>query len=139
MVLALAVMTARGQAPADQAPAASVHGNVADPSGARIPGALVTVTNEMGVPVKSASANGTGDYSITGLAPGSYIVEASRQGFALYTSPTFKLEAGQAKIFDVKMALPIEQQQVNVSDDSSDSVSTEAGANTDAIVIKGKD
>lgn len=139
LALGIAVVAAQGQSAADQPPAASIHGHVADPSGARIPGALVTVTNAMGVPVKSATASGTGEYSISGLAAGSYIVEASHSGFALYTSPTFTLEAGQAKSFDVKMALPIEQTQVNVSGDSEDSVSTEAGANTDAIVIKGKD
>ena len=138
--LALAVAVARGQAPApDQPASASVRGHVADPSGARIPGATVTVTNALGVPVKSAVANETGEYSITGLAPGSYIVEASRSGFALYTSVTFRLEAGQNKIVEVKMTLPIAQQQVNVSSDSDDSVSTEAGANTSAIVLKGKD
>src|SRR6185437_4819668 len=113
--------------------------HVADPSGARIPGALVTVTNAMGVPVKSVTASGTGDYSISGLAPGSYIVEASREGFALYTSPTFALEAGQSKSFNVTMALPIAQQEVNVSSDSEDTVSTDPSSNTDAIVIKGKD
>jgi hypothetical protein len=139
LALGIAVIAARGQAPAGQPPAASIHGHVSDPSGARIPGALVTVTNAMGVPVKSATANGTGDYSLTGLPAGSYIVEASRTGFALYTSPTFSLEAGQSKFFDVKMELPIEQQQVNVSGDSDTTVSTEAGANTSAIVIKGKD
>lgn len=139
LALGLAVVAAQAQAPADQPAPASVHGHVADPSGARIPGALVTVTNAMGVPIKSATANGTGDYSISGLAPGSYIVEASRSGFALYTSPTFKLEAGQSKSFDVSMTLPIAQQQVSVSSDDQNTVSTEAGANTDAIVIKGKD
>ncbi len=139
VALALAAVGANAQAPASQPPAASIRGHVADPTGARIPGALVTVTNAMGVPVKSVTANGTGDYSITGLASGSYIVEASRSGFALYTSPTFKLEAGQAKVFDVKMELPIAQQQVQVSSDSQDQVSTEAGANTNAIILKGKD
>ena len=139
LALGLAAFAAQAQAPADQPPPASIHGHVADPSGARIPGALVTVTNAMGVPVKSITANGTGDYSISGLAPGSYIVEASRTGFALYTSVTFRLEAGQIKNFDVKMTLPIAQQEVNVSSDSDNTVSTEAGANTDAIVLKGKD
>jgi hypothetical protein len=139
LALGVAALAAHAQTPADQPPTASIHGQVADPSGARIAGASVTVTNAMGVPVKSANANGTGEYSITGLAPGSYIVEASHSGFALYTSPTFTLEAGQSKIFEVRMVLPIEQTQVNVSDDSGDSVNTEAGSNTDAIVLKGKD
>jgi hypothetical protein len=139
LTLGFAAIAAQGQAPADQPPPASIHGYVADQSGARIPGALVTVTNAMGVPVKSVTANGTGDYSFAGLAPGSYIVEASHSGFALYTSPTFKLEAGQSKFIDVKMALPMQQQQVQVTSDSNYQVSTDAGANTDAIVIKGKD
>jgi hypothetical protein len=139
-VIAVAVVAAPAQTSSpDQPPPATVRGHVADPSGARIPGATVTVTNAMGVPVKSAVSNQTGEYSIGGLAPGSYIVEASRSGFALYTSPTFRLEAGQTKEFEVKMALPIEQQQVNVSSDSDETVSTEAGANANAIVIKGKD
>ncbi|HEX8710406.1 MAG TPA: carboxypeptidase regulatory-like domain-containing protein [Terracidiphilus sp.] len=136
----MAAVAAPAQTPAlDQAAPASVRGHVADPSGARIPGATVTVTNALGVPVKSAVANETGEYSISGLAPGSYIVEASRSGFALYTSVTFRLEAGQTKIVEVKMTLPIAQQEVNVSSDSDDSVSTEAGANANAIVLKGKD
>jgi len=139
LALGLAVIGAQAQAPADQPSPSSIHGHVADPSGARIPGTLVTVTNAMGVPVKSVTADGTGDYSISGLAPGSYIVEASHTGFALYTSSTFTLEAGQNKLSDVAMTLPIAQQQVNVTSDGDYNVSTEADANTSAIVIKGKD
>src|SRR6185312_8314584 len=136
LALGLAVIGAQAQAPADQPSPSSIHGHVADPSGARIPGTLVTVTNAMGVPVKSVTADGTGDYSISGLAPGSYIVEASHTGFALYTSPTFTLEAGQNKLSDVSMSLPIAQQQVNVTSDGDYNVSTEADSNTSAIVIK---
>jgi hypothetical protein len=136
----IAGLAAHAQTAAAEGPApASVHGHVADPSGARIPGATVTVTNAMGVPVKSAVSGDAGEYSIGGLAPGSYIVEASRNGFALYTSPTFRLEAGQSKVADVSMTLPIAQQQVQVSTDSDTTVSTEAGSNTSAIVLKGKD
>ena len=139
LALGTSVAAAQAQAPADQPPPASIHGYVVDQSGARIPGALVTVTNAMGVPVKSVNANGTGDYSFAGLAPGSYIVEASHSGFALFTSPTFRLEAGQSKLVDVRMELPIQQQQVQVTSDTDTTVSTDADANANAIVIKGKD
>lgn len=138
-LLAFALVFAGTVGRAQTAPPATVHGHVADPTGARIPGATVTVTNALGVPVKSAVSNDTGDYSITGLAPGSYIVEANRSGFALYTSPTFTLEAGQSKLANVTMELPVAKQQVQVSSDNEDQVSTEAGANANAIVIKGKD
>lgn len=138
--LGIAAVVARAQtaAPA-QAGSASVHGVVADPTGARIPGATVTITNALGVPVKSGVSNDSGAYAITGLAPGSYIVEADRSGFALYTSPTFSLAGGQAKLENVTMALPVAKQQVQVSSDSEDQVSTDPGSNTNAIVLKGKD
>lgn len=118
---------------------ASIHGHVADPTGALIPGATITITNAMGVPVKSVTSNATGDFTVTGLAPGQYIVEAEMSGFALYTSPTFSLAAGQRKREDVSMALQMAKQQVHVtSSESGLSVSTAPGSNTNVIVLSGK-
>jgi Carboxypeptidase regulatory-like domain len=134
-VLGLASVAARAQS----APAASVHGHIADPSGAMIPGAKIDVTNALGVAVKTTTSNETGDYTVTGLAPGNYIVEAEMPGFALYTSPTFALTAGQSKRMDVALAIEVAKQQVEVSSEGGPTVSTEAGANTNAIVLKGKD
>ncbi|MGH9600670.1 MAG: carboxypeptidase regulatory-like domain-containing protein [Terracidiphilus sp.] len=139
--LGFAGVAARAQsaAPSQSAAAATVHGNVADPSGARIPGAQIAVTNALGVTVKATTSDATGDFSVTGLAPGNYIVEAQMQGFALYTSPTFTLTAGQSKHMDVSMTIEAAQTQVQVSSEGGPTVSTEAGANTNAIVLKGKD
>ncbi len=133
-VFSVAAVTAGAQA----ARPASVHGHVADPTGARIPGATVTATNAMGTPVKSAVSSETGAYTITGLAPGSYIIKANRSGFALYTSPTITLESGLSKLVDITMALPVEQQQVEVNSEQ-EQVNTEAGSNTSALIIKGSD
>ena len=49
---------------------ASLHGRVADPTGALIPEAQVTVANSDGVPVKTAKADAGGAYDVRGLAPG---------------------------------------------------------------------
>ncbi len=130
---------AQGAAPAQAAGTATVHGHVADPSGARIPGAKVTLTNALGVAVKSTTSDATGDFTFTDLAPGSYIVESQMPGFSLYTSPTFTLAAGQAKREDISMAIEVAKQQVEVASEGGPTVSTEAGANTNAIVLKGKD
>ena len=85
--LSSVVVPAQSTSPGLTAGAASIHGHVADPTGALIPGAKITVTNALGVPIKSVNSNATGDYTVTGLAPGKYIVEAEMSGFALYTSP----------------------------------------------------
>jgi hypothetical protein len=50
----------------------------------------------------------------------------------------FTLIAGQVKRVDISMAMEVEQQSVTVTDDSPQ-VSVEAGGNTDAVTLKGKD
>ncbi|MGH9605190.1 MAG: carboxypeptidase regulatory-like domain-containing protein [Terracidiphilus sp.] len=144
-LLALALGVAAVMAHAEGAPptqavgTATVRGHVADPSGALIPGAKVTIANALGVAIKTTTSDATGDFTVTGLAPGNYIVEVEMPGFALYTSPTFALAAGESKRADVTMAIEVAKQQVEVSSEGGPAVSTEAGANTSAIVLKGKD
>ena len=55
---------------------ATLHGHIADPTGALIPGATVTITTSDG---QDRSHNDRGRerrYQVSGLAPGSYIVQA---------------------------------------------------------------
>jgi len=125
-------------APAVPASMATLRGHIADPTGALIPGAKVTITTAAGVTVNTVTADATGAYAVNGLKPGSYIVLAIFAGFAPFSSPAIQLTAGQSKRVDVSMALQVEQQSVTVTDDSP-TVSVEAGGNASAIVIKGKD
>jgi Carboxypeptidase regulatory-like domain len=126
---------------AQSAPAAlgTLHGHIEDPTGALIPGAQVTVTTAAGKNVGSATADAAGGYQIRGLAPGSYVIEASFSGFAPFVSAPIALTAGQIKNIDIKMAIEAAEQQVTVTDEGSPTVSTEAGANSNSIVLKGSD
>jgi len=150
--LALAMgagFTAQAQAPAQtvQSPAAAatapavttgtLRGHIADPTGALIPGATITVTTSAGGTVKTVTADSGGAYSVSGLAPGGYIVRATFDGFASFSSPAIQLAAGQQKRVDISMAVETEQQSVTVTDDSP-TVNTEASGNANAIVLKGK-
>ena len=127
------------QAPRVTTGTATLRGHIADPTGALIPGAKVVVTNQLGVAVTSTTADAQGVYAITNLAPGSYIVQAAVDGFAPFTSPTISLAAGQYKRVDISMAVEAEQQNVVVTEEEGPTVSTEAGANASAIVLKGED
>ena len=60
-------------------PTGIVHGVVTDESGALVPGATVTVSNAAG-PVKSGTAGDDGTYSISGVPPGKYTVQATSPG-----------------------------------------------------------
>jgi hypothetical protein len=125
-------------APVTPASTATVRGHIADPSGALIPGAAITITTTAGTAVTTTTADASGQYAVSGLAPGAYRVLTSVEGFAPFVSPAIQLAAGQVKHVDISMAMVVEQQSVVVTDESP-AVSVEAGGNASAIVIKGKD
>ncbi len=133
-----AVEAAPVAAPA-AASAGALLGHVLDPTGAMIPGAQVTVTTAKGAPVRAMTANATGAYVLRGLAAGSYIVQVTAPGFAPFVSAPIALAEGQSKRVDVKMAVEAAQQQVVVNDDNGLSVSTDASANANVMVLKGSD
>ncbi len=64
-----------------QAVTASIAGTVSDPSGARIPGAAVSVTNVLTSETHSTTANEQGDYVFPVLPIGQYRVQAEAPGF----------------------------------------------------------
>ena len=125
-------------AQATPAATAALRGHIADPSGALIPGATITIVTPAGTTVRTTASDATGDYAVTGLTPGSYIVQTNVEGFAPFTSPAIPLAAGQVKRVDISMAMVVEQQSVVVTDESP-SVNVEAGGNANAIILKGKD
>ena len=142
MALGLASFAAaHAQAPT-QKPAAttgSLHGHISDPTGALLPGAKITVTTTAGAAVATTTADASGAYQVSGLAPGGYIVKASSGGFATVSSPALQVIAGQTKRVDISMAMVVEQQSVTVTDEEAPMVSVEASGNTSSVVLKDKD
>ncbi len=125
--------------PAPGPTAGTLHGHITDPTGALIPGAQVAVTTAAGNSVGNATADAAGGYQLHGLPAGSYVVQATFQGFAPFVSAPIQLSAGQIKNVDIKMAIEAADVQVVVTDDSGPTVSTDAGANASAMVLKGDD
>ena len=130
---------ASGGSQSTATPAGTLHGHILDPTGALIPGAQVTVTSAAGKKVGSTTADSAGGYQVHGLPAGSYVIEADFEGFAPFVSSPISLTAGQTKNIDIKMAIEAAQQQVVVTDEGAPTVSTEAGANSNSIVLKGSD
>jgi hypothetical protein len=117
---------------------ATFHGKIADPTGALIPGATITISNSKGQTVATATADATGNYEAHAPAPGTYSVTATFQGFAPFVSQGIAVTGGQVKRIDITMAIEAAQQTVTVSDETP-TVSVEADANSNSLVIKGKD
>ncbi len=117
---------------------ATLRGHVADQTGALIPGATVTIQTANGKTVASATADSAGTYEVRGLKPGGYVVKADYAGFAPFVSPVIVMGPGQAKRVDISMAIAVEQQNVEVTDETP-TVNVEASGNSNSIVLKGKD
>ncbi|MEO6829601.1 MAG: carboxypeptidase regulatory-like domain-containing protein, partial [Acidobacteriaceae bacterium] len=66
---------------AAQAVTGSIYGTVADPSGAVVPGATITVTNVGTNEVHTTKSNGAGQYVFPILSPGAYKVSSVATGF----------------------------------------------------------
>jgi hypothetical protein len=115
-----------------------IHGQVADPTGAVIPGATVVVLSTSGKVAGRATSDGGGSYSIHGLAAGTYSVTATAQGFAAFRVPGVVVAAGQMRTVNPALTIQVQQQQVEVQAENT-TISTSPDANASALVIKGED
>jgi Carboxypeptidase regulatory-like domain len=115
----------------------TLRGQVADPSGAVIPQASLTVTSTAGAS-RIGTSDATGQYAIPGLAPGQYTVTVQAAGFSPFTSPPVRIAAGQTQHLDISLTIQMEQQQVQVSGDTP-GVSVDPDNNVSAVVLTGKD
>jgi iron complex outermembrane receptor protein len=71
----------------------SIRGTVRDATGAAVPAAIVTITNQASGVTKAVTSAGDGSYAVS-LAPGVYSVSVALRGFGKQTQKDLKLEAG---------------------------------------------
>lgn len=114
----------------------SITGSVTDAAGAVIPGATVTAVDAAGK-TKQVVANARGEYTITGLAAGTYTLKAIAKDFGLYQNAEVVVTGG-AKTEQL-ITLIISEIKETVDIDNSKMVSTDADNNKDATVLSGKD
>ncbi|MCU1318915.1 MAG: hypothetical protein JWP98_433, partial [Edaphobacter sp.] len=131
-LIALAPMVARSQQTG-----ATVHGTIADPDEAVIPGAVVTLTPASGKPLIAQSQN-DGTYAVKGVPAGMYSVTVTMQGFATFVKQGVRLTAGQTLTLDAKMAVQAQSQEVLVTAQNTQ-LSVDQDSNASSTTIKGKD
>ncbi len=81
-----------------------ITGVITDPSGAVVPNAKVTATNDATGEAHTATTNGEGAYRFAFLKPGSYTVAASAQGFQ-NTSRKVQVGIGQASTANIALTV----------------------------------
>ena len=98
-----------------QGSAAAIQGTVRDSTGAVIPGASVTATNQETNLQRIVQSSSAGFYQIPNLPPGPYTVQFSTTGFQTSIRPNLELVVGQQLVINATLVVGEVQQQVTVT------------------------
>jgi hypothetical protein len=104
----------------------TLAGTVEDPTGAVVPGAMVTVTNQGTNRSLTYQTDPSGTYRIVNLAPGLYTVKVETKGFKTVVNRDVELTVGATQHLDIKLELGQETQTITV-EAAAPLVSTEEG------------
>src|ERR1700733_7142870 len=93
----------------------TITGIVTDPAGAVVPGAAVEAKNTQTGVVYPAVSTSTGNYSVSDLPVGTYIVSVKVQGFKTYTHSNLTLAAAATLREDVTLQVGNATEAVTVT------------------------
>lgn len=114
----------------------SLRGVIKDPSGAVVPGATITLTNNATGQSQTATSGATGDYTFAQIAPAQYTIKVTASGFAPQ-SKTAEVLVNQPATVDFAMSVQATSQVVNVSAEAQTINTTDAslgGAMDNALI-----
>lgn len=131
--LFLAVLVAPGLF----AQTATLRGQVVDESGAVIPGATVTLSGSPGS-ARTATTDGKGSYSFTGVPPGIYSVQASAPNLAQAQPTKVTLKPGP-QVVNLMLKVASMSQKVTVQENATLALTTDSSNNASAVVLRGAD
>jgi hypothetical protein len=103
----------------------SLFGTVTDKSGAAVPGATITVTDEAKGTVVSVTSNGSGDYNVPHLIPDVYDLKVEAKGFKSFETKGVKVEADTAPRIDPTMDVGGNTETVEVNADQQPELKTD--------------
>ncbi len=97
---------------------AALTGRIADPSGAAIPNAQVTLTDTSTSVHQQTISTSAGDYTFIALNPGVYRLDVSAPGFEHLSRSGITATVGQTTSADLTLTIGSDTQTVNVTGDA---------------------
>ncbi len=97
----------------------SVTGNVSDQSGATVPGATVTLTNQGTGQVREAMTSEDGTYTIPNVLPGVYDLKITKQGFTTHSETGVNVSANNIARIDPKLKVGNVSEVVSVTSNAT--------------------
>ena len=131
LMLTIGTLTLLGQ----NAGSGSLEGTVTDKTGAVVPDASVTITNQATGVSRTVSSSGNGFYSASALSGGDYQIVTAKEGFRRSTIRDIHLDPGSRRGADISLAVGDTTTQVTVEADTV-AVQTESGENGGTISAK---
>ena len=125
LVLLLALL---GTLPAMAQYRASLQGTVADAQGAMIPGAQLVLTDRETNRTLTVTSDPSGNFSFNALAPSTYSLVVTRDGFEKKILDNIKIRAEQANALNVTMQVGAAAQTVTVNASEAMQIDTATGA-----------
>ena len=96
----------------------TLRGTVSDDTGAALPGVTVTTSSPALLGTREAITDGTGQYRLGNLPPGTYVLTAQLAGFSSVRRENIVMRAGATFQADLALAIGSLAETVNVSGDS---------------------
>lgn len=120
--------------PAQAPQAATVRGQVIDPTEALVPGARLALNSAQQPPLRTTSGD-FGQFVFSSVPPGDYTLTVEANGFRRFQS-SVTLKAGQELTLSIRLRIQIERQQFSVNDEELDSSPEH---NLGAVILRGSD
>jgi hypothetical protein len=113
-----------------QSTSGRILGRVADPTGAVLAGAKITLVNEATAASRSTQSNDSGDYNFVEVVPGSYRVDFELSGFKKNVQTNVIVNVNQVVTLNSILQVGASQEVVEVTSEAPqvDTTSTQLGA-----------
>ena len=97
----------------------AIVGTIADPSGAALPGAMVTIVSTDTGSKRSATSDNAGRFSFPQLKPGSYSIRVEAEGFELQSNPNVFSGLGQRQTVNFTLKLAAAKGEVTITSEAA--------------------
>jgi hypothetical protein len=112
---------------------AQLNGTVHDQTGAVIPNAAVTITDESKGFSRSATSDAQGNYRLLLLPPGTYTVKATAPGFNTYISKDVILTTGEQG--ELPLSLSVGTTQIVTVSSGADIIETQRSSQSTTVEL----
>jgi len=103
----------------------SIFGTVTDKTGAAVPDATVTITDESKGTIVTVTSNGSGDYTVPHLIPDVYDLKVTAKGFKTFEAKGISVEANAAPRIDPTLDIGGAETTVEVNADTQPELKTD--------------